>query len=925
MAVGFTSLPKREVLYSEYQSNYSLKIIAETDGQIRGLVSTSLSGEREVPVNGIPHHIDILDRKAILAAQDSLKECKIQHHLFHLLIIPKARGGGAPLEKDVDKMKTNKRNEADPLAVSLLDNIFTKGLPAVAASYGGKLPGIVVGVLTSTISSYLKNGGGAAIQAQLDKFEAMLNNDGKDAKEGYDNFVTYLDNFLSNATDRKTVVDQLYQDINAKKEQIVKEPENADRKLELDVLLDCVRLVSAAIPDKKVAHQVRMVGEASLSFVKAFQMVKQMGGIAAAGVGGMLGPIGLALSGVYCVYSLFSQASDQDPVVEVAEQIQKLANQASQLEITLNARADQLEFLIADFQWQAFEQFKQLNKGMTDLRTLSQTHYQSTNLKLDRISNYITAGLPAAIAIGLDTLKFNAKTKVQLGNLTPPEHSDFLIGFAGWAQIHSKNPIFTGALNISYAPEDVRDILRADTPEKLLYYLAHHPLCGKGGMNLANPYVWADAAEAYIQLRLSTPQYDEEYDKGHLPSFLGIYNTGLELMTFISDLQQNKALFQGLVKEYQTCLEQISKATSIDPFKAQLDACYHQLVTFSELAFPQSSKQDLIFSSYIRKRGNSRLRLVDSQDVQTALQEISKVPYEQRQSHLRRELFNDLQRTSTFFEEVIMQKVKEAHDSHPTITPMMQRLWDFGTRYFPNDPNFAPGTCPQVNAPHFTDTSRILPDDIFYAIFTGSYPAVERLVGKAHMTDGLGRTPLHYACITKQRSMIVKILGQKNVDVNAKDLNGDTAIYFLRMKSADEQDRLYQGFLRGGAHPHVDHWIPGEQEYKLSRKMRDRKETSEEGYRQLRIAAEKGHLAAQFEFGKSLLYTNRAEANKRILQAAEKGYKFAQFYIACRYMYGDGGFPQNDKEAINWFQKLEAQGGAEGSKFWLKKLLDKNP
>lgn len=213
-----------------------------------------------------------------------------------------------------------------------------------------------------------------------------------------------------------------------------------------------------------------------------------------------------------------------------------------------------------------------------------------------------------------------------------------------------------------------------------------------------------------------------------------------------------------------------------------------------------------------------------------------------------------------------MQKVEQAHDSHTAITPKMQRLWDFGTRYFPDEPNFAPGTCPQVNAPHFTDISRIFPDDIFYAVFTGNYSTIERLVAaKAHLkTDSLGRTPLHYACLTGQREMITK-LAASGIDVNAKDLNGDTAIYFLRTTSADEQSRLYQFLLRVGAHPHANHWIPGEQEYQLSKKLIGRKETSEEGYRQLHIAAEKGHLAAQFEFGKILIPTNLLEANKRIL------------------------------------------------------------
>lgn len=784
------------------------------------------------------------------------------------------------------------------------------------------MPGIIGGALFWAISSYLKSGGGAAIQAHLDNFEAWLNN-GAEGKEGYDNFVTYLEGFLQNPADRKTVVDKLYSDINAKKEEILKNPADPNKKLDLAVLLDCVRLVSFAIPDKKIAHQVRMVGEASLSFAHAFQTVKQLGGIAAAGVGGMLGPIGLALTGVNCIYSLFSQASDPNPIQEVADQIQKLAEQTSQLETMVNLRADKLESLIADFQWQALRQFKQLSTGMTDLKTLSQTHFQSTNLKLDRISQYITRGLPAVVLVGLDTLKFNAKTKLQLRNLTAQEHIDFLIGFAGWAQMHSKNPVFTGATNVSYAPEDVRDVLRADTSEKILYYLSHHPLCQQGGVSLANPYVWADAAEAYIQLRLSTPQFDSAYDDTHLPSFLGIYNTGVELMNFITNLQQNRALFQGLLNEYKNCLDQMSKAPSIDLLTARLDASYEQLITFSELAFQQSSKQDLIFSSFLKKRGNPHLRLVNSQDVQAALQDINRAPYEQQKAHLKRELFADLQRTATFFEGVLLQKVAHAHDSHTAITPMLQRLWDFGTQYFPDEATFAPGTCPATNDPHFTDTSQILPNDIFYAIFTGNITAVDNLIAaNAHLkTDSLGRTPLHYACSTGQLEIVQKLVNA-GADVNAKDQGGDTPVYLAR-KSRNGNIETF--LMSRRADPYCDHWIPGQEEYeKAMRYWRNPIELNK-AVQHFRTSAEQGHPASQFQYatflehGKGSIAKNPAASIEWYAKSADQGYLSALQHIAAIYLQGKI-VPRNIPEAKKWLQKSVERYNDRNARELLKTL-----
>jgi len=880
-----------EVLFSRPP----LQIVARPEGQIHGIVSDALS-VREVAVQGIPRHIDLLDRQEVSEAKSALLTCRIEFDSFQIQVMPKLKGGGPPLVPDLIRMgnfRIYQFNDTELLTDSFKQQFFSQVVPvAGAAIIAGAVPpiGIAFGLtyICGTLLNFYRNSRNRArfteLEGRIRELETRLNQGGTVAKQGYDVFVTFLHGFLADPAERRTVVGNLFNTITTKKQEITDQPQNPQRQIELKGLLDCVHLVSAAIPDKTIASRVVKVGEASLAFAQAFLMVRQMGGIAAAGLTGMLGPVGLALAGISTLASLIFQ-DDEDP--EITGQIHGLTGQAAQLQEMIGLRFDRLEALVADLDRRMFEEFRQLHAEIADLRRFCEQHSRVVNLKLDRIRGFLAQGFTALGNLSYYQIKADAAQRLQLTtqrHLTLEEHRNLLISFGSWAHVQAKNGVFTGELNRSYAVEDIATVLNDNVPENLLRYLSHYPYYQpRSGieLNLANPYVWADAAEAYMQVQLFSPQFDRAYRDHHLPLFLNIYRTGRELQDFISDVQTNRDLFDGLLAEYEDHLADIGSG-QVDPHTlAHFDSAYHLLIAYSSLAFQRSSRLDLIFASFINTLGNPRLRLVTSQEIQALMQTANQAPSEQR-NHLRAEIFADLHRSLQYFRGVLHQKIAEARDSHALVTTTMQRLWDFGSRYFPNAPDFAPNTYPATADLHFTDVNRILQDDIFFAVFMGNLPAVNRLIGNHSTTDTLGRTPLHYACSTGQLNIVQRLV-EAGANFNAIGEGGVTPVILARRHQRNE----VENFLRTlGAAP----YYTGEPEYQEALRHTlssgpfyprswpyDRQPYWGRIFPPLQKAAEAGHAEAQYRLG---------------------------HYLSQSRQHG------NLQSAYSWFSKAAAQGHA---------------
>ena len=776
------------VLHSYRAPDYDIHIVASSEGRIRAIVSKALSF-REVAVQGTPRHIDLLNEQEVIAAKEALKNCHIQLDSLQVQVNPKLKGGGPPLERDLDRMGTWRTYQSKGTDAAE-EAFFKEAISTAVALTGNPILIFSYGVLLRMFEGMDNAAQSAQIEQRIRQLETRMNAGGSPAKQGYDIFMQFLRSSITNPADQRRVARNLFQIINEKKQEVIDQPHAPARRQELKALVDCVHFATTALSDKTLANQVLKVGEASLSFAQAFFMVRDLGGIAAAGISGMIGPIGLALTGITTLASL---VFGEEVFPEIAGQVQGLNGQAAQLRTMIDLRFDRLEALFADFDRRVFEQFSQLHGSIAELRAFCEESYRVINLKLDRINAYLTAGLTQLAVLQYNQRKVEAQNYLRLGTITVERHDNYLNHFNAWAREHSKNPLFTGALHENHEPEDDVALLRTGIPENLLHYLSHHPLyhpLTAIELNLANPYLWADAAEAYMQVRLNTPRFDATYGVNHLPLLLDIYRTGLELKQFISDLQQNHHLFDRLLDEYETHLALLCAANQDPHIRAHFDAAYYLLIAYCNLAFQQSVKHDLIFASYFKNQGNRRLRLVNSQDIQALIQDANQAPYATQRAHLLQELRTDLQRTFTYFAEVLEQKAQHRNDSHFLITSTLQRLWDFGSRYFPNAPEFAPNAYPAAAAPHFTNVNAILPNDIFWAVFSGNPTAVQGLIANHSVTDSLGRTPLHYACRTGQLDIATRLV-DAGANVNARDQGGELPIYLARRYQRPEIESFF--------------------------------------------------------------------------------------------------------------------------------------
>lgn len=104
-----------------------------------------------------------------------------------------------------------------------------------------------------------------------------------------------------------------------------------------------------------------------------------------------------------------------------------------------------------------------------------------------------------------------------------------------------------------------------------------------------------------------------------------------------------------------------------------------------------------------------------------------------------------------------------------------------------------------------------------------------------------------------------------------------------------------------------------------------RKVNQAEGAKWFRLAAEQGHVKAQFAFGckQSIgdgVEKNTKEALQWLRSAAKQGIAGAQYWLGYMFFHGIFGVDKNRTEAIQWFQ-LAAEQGCEDSMIHLLEVM----
>lgn len=783
------------ILYANFTVTGRSILILSCAGKVQGYIA-----HHPVPLRGVPRTVTSSE---IPKARQLLRHSQIHDHFFMLSVSPKLYGGLPPMEEGA-REEMRKFLDDHPILKSFCEQYIATTAGALVGVALGPGAGIsttlFLGGLIRADNKVSASSKIAGLQAQITKLETDAKAGTITVKEMYDQVQNLTTNSLKTKGDHEAAVQELFDVIQEVKTDLAdkKKPVDPVTHDRLSALVDVVDLVSGAIPNKKIAHQVRMAGHASLAFGKAFQMVKELGPIASIGISGLAGPVGLALTGISCIYSLFSSSGDPDGLDAVKDEIQRLSGQIATLESNLGYTLEQLQKNLTDFRIETAIQFRKLSTDITQLRTLSENYYQALNTKVDRLANNLSRGFMAIATMDLNQLIFHAKTRLSENNLTAKKRDDLLIDFAYWATVQAQNAIFTGMININtrqpnrYDDQDIVDILESHTEMELVGYLGYYPQAGGKGLALANPYVWARAVEEYIQLTLNTSALNSSPGVNREQTVRNLYLVGQILQNYIRSLQKNQELFKNLFIRYRQSLQTLqtlsfteiegllSKNTA-DPRLIALDASFLLIEAFAKLAFHGSCQQDLIFSSLLWGQGKAPMRLMKTQDLRSFMRAIDGSDLKMRMMEI---FFEGLLQTSLYAEQVFQQKIANANDTHPIITEMCQRLWLFGNRFYPTVTEFALGTYPIHSTPHFTDVLT-LSVTLSYAVRSHHVPAVKALMStpQVNAKDNLGMTPLHHACLTNQL-LIVQYLVNNGADVQARDYRGLTPMHYAIGSSA---------------------------------------------------------------------------------------------------------------------------------------------
>lgn len=180
--------------------------------------------------------------------------------------------------------------------------------------------------------------------------------------------------------------------------------------------------------------------------------------------------------------------------------------------------------------------------------------------------------------------------------------------FLDWAITQSHDTLLTGKNSFDIPP---RIALKSKDAEFQIGYLnvylaRNFPALAASATT--NGLIWSEAAHAYMELRLKTPQFNSEYASSHQEDFKRMVEVGLSLQSYIQTIQHSEPLFQHLVNRYRQAIqkihlsflkEQTLESETCRILFQELDDAYALIVAFCQLGFSRSIKTDPYFISLL--------------------------------------------------------------------------------------------------------------------------------------------------------------------------------------------------------------------------------------------------------------------------------------------------------------------------------------
>lgn len=341
--------------------------------------------------------------------------------------------------------------------------------------------------------------------------------------------------------------------------------------------------------------------------------------------------------------------------------------------------------------------------------------------------------------------------------------------FLNWAKEQSKEALLTGAILQKNPP---RVVLQKDDVAFHIGYLNSYLMEYFPDLafdTVFNPLVWSEAAHAYMELRLSTRDFDNAYAKEHQEDFRAMAALGMSLRQSARKIQQSQALFEHLLKNYTDKISSLQKALrktkSIDHRECralldEIDDAYALLRAFCRLAFSRSLKTDPYFISLLQCSPDHPHGLMQADDIKRYCRKHGVNTF----SYISESVFETGSLLKRAFAHKSASIAKgETSDDSIVVEVTLQRLnafWD--TVYKQED--IIPQELKEVKPTHCLDISELCEGDLILGAKYGLVSSVRCLVERGTDIDGKDvplptkRTPLHYAALFGHEELVEYLL-----------------------------------------------------------------------------------------------------------------------------------------------------------------------
>lgn len=715
-----------------------------------GLVTAIIQSSSEIyvaTIQGAPNRISDLGHYQLRRIEVFLnEECIIKLFGGSILILPKVRGGGPPIF--VEDCKDNPEQLAEIGNLPWFSGLLT-GLDLYALKTGNFWVGassILLGLVRDIFQSCQE---GSKYAAKAEEIQALPTEEAK---------LLSIKNFF----DQNLPVDlpkiRNLEEILAKKiqEEGRRDPSHLPQFLNLIATLYQYKDPKQSNALLSVSHELGKVIPAGIALSAAsLPLAAKLGAIATILVSVV--SAGMALKRYFI--------KDEDsPMVDAAVEI--LQTSIERLRRQDEEGFDRVESTLGEMYVGLSEQIC----GITERIDCIDGRLLYIKNRVDGLHQKIDTSFTQLLGFHFREKKGVVMALVNAG-IKEDQAKEHACVFLNWAAQISQEPIFNGVINQSDPPRLALQNRELEFNIGYLncYLMKHFPSLSSD--TICNPLVWSEAAHAYMELRLSTRNFDTAYAEAHQNDFKTMIAVGVSLWEYMRNIQQSTDLFKYLLSNYRSTVkslqEVIAEKKRLDHPEChflfrELDDTCALIRAFCQLAFSRSMKTDPYFIFLLKYSSDYPHGLMTSSDIKNYFRDhdIDKFSY----------LFEVLLETEELLLRAITDKSesiakKNVSDDSIVVVVTLLKLNAFWDMVYTQE-ELIPQELQQAKPTHCIDILELCQSNLVFSVKYGLVEQVRSLVEKGTNIDEIDpplptkRTPLHYAALFNHAALVEYLLEQ---------------------------------------------------------------------------------------------------------------------------------------------------------------------